>query len=240
MSTANVETADCMPISRFLLPRDVYLSFLDHGAVFLDLRRDKYIGLDADQLPRLKAILTGHSRAEPGATDLARELVTEGLLTLNVAQGRAPLPAAVERAHALLLNDSIEDDAPELRFHHVVNFAIAYVAATISLRLGVDRAVHRVRRRRQRNPLRRFDFARAQTLVRIFRQLRPLVLVAEDRCLFHSMMLIEFLARYRISSTWVFGVKLNPFMAHCWVQQENFVLNGRPEFVGSFTPIMVV
>jgi len=38
----------------------------------------------------------------------------------------------------------------------------------------------------------------------------------------------------------VFGVKLNPFSAHCWVQAGDIVLNDAIDHVTIHTPILVV
>jgi hypothetical protein len=38
----------------------------------------------------------------------------------------------------------------------------------------------------------------------------------------------------------VFGAKLNPFAAHCWVQLEDVVLNDRTDNVAVFTPVGVI
>jgi hypothetical protein len=36
------------------------------------------------------------------------------------------------------------------------------------------------------------------------------------------------------------GVKVNPWAAHSWVQSGEYVLDGTPEQVRFFTPILVV
>jgi hypothetical protein len=59
-------------------------------------------------------------------------------------------------------------------------------------------------------------------------------------CLFDSLALIHFLARFDVYPDWVFGVNADPFEAHCWVQAGNVVLNDTVARVSGFTPIMVV
>ena len=49
---------------------------------------------------------------------------------------------------------------------------------------------------------------------------------------------MEFLAIYRIYPMWVFGVKMGPFGAHCWVQDGAFVYNDTIAHTGSFQPVM--
>jgi hypothetical protein len=62
----------------------------------------------------------------------------------------------------------------------------------------------------------------------------------EYLCLFDSLALVEFLARYDVFPHWVFAVKMEPFGAHCWVQDGSVVLNDTVEYVREFTPIMVI
>jgi hypothetical protein len=76
-------------------------------------------------------------------------------------------------------------------------------------------------------------------LVAIFHHLRAYY-VRKYLCLFDSLALIEFLARYRHFPQWVFGVTAEPFNAHCWVQEQDCVLNDTVEYVRGFTPIMAI
>jgi hypothetical protein len=74
-------------------------------------------------------------------------------------------------------------------------------------------------------------------LVATFHRLRPLY-ARKYLCLYDSLALVEFLAHYHYFPHWVFGVKTEPFGAHCWVQEGNSVLNDTVEFVQGYTPIM--
>ncbi|MBB3860875.1 pimeloyl-ACP methyl ester carboxylesterase [Novosphingobium hassiacum] len=63
---------------------------------------------------------------------------------------------------------------------------------------------------------------------------------AADRCLSRSLALADQLARRGCRTHVVFGVKLAPFAAHCWVQADDLVLNETVEEVARYTPILVV
>ena len=84
------------------------------------------------------------------------------------------------------------------------------------------------------------DVDRARRLVEAFARYRVFLFSSRNECLFDSLALIEFLARYDIYPDWVFGVQTRPFAAHCWVQHGDIVFNDTVEYVGGFTPIMVV
>ena len=59
-------------------------------------------------------------------------------------------------------------------------------------------------------------------------------------CLLDSLALIAQLARRSIPSELVFGVKLDPFAAHCWVQSGELLLSDRLEEIERFTPVRLV
>ena len=83
------------------------------------------------------------------------------------------------------------------------------------------------------------DFERARSLVSVFDRLRWFY-PRSYLCLFDSLALIHFLARFRVFPDWVFGVIADPFEAHCWVQAGGVVLNDTVERVSRLTPIMYV
>ncbi|MFT4054927.1 MAG: lasso peptide biosynthesis B2 protein [Novosphingobium sp.] len=65
-------------------------------------------------------------------------------------------------------------------------------------------------------------------------------LLRRDTCLLRSLALHAMLARRKLPATLVFGVKLHPFEAHCWVQRGQTLVNDTVERVGLFVPIRAV
>lgn len=72
-----------------------------------------------------------------------------------------------------------------------------------------------------------------------FRRVRLYVPVGM-RCLVDSVALARFLRRRKRNVHVVFGVAVDPFSAHCWVQAGDIVLNDTLGNVTSHTPIRVV
>lgn len=64
-----------------------------------------------------------------------------------------------------------------------------------------------------------------------------MVVRTKDLCLAQSIAFQRMCNNYQLSPTLVIGVSLNPFSAHCWVQQGDCVLNDSLEHVRQFTPI---
>ena len=62
----------------------------------------------------------------------------------------------------------------------------------------------------------------------------------DELCLFDSLMLWRWLQHQRLGANWVFGVRLRPFLAHCWLEQDGIALNEELEHVCRFTPILAI
>lgn len=84
------------------------------------------------------------------------------------------------------------------------------------------------------------DVSTARLRVRAFDRLRPLRFRTRNMCLLDSLSLSEFLAGSGLFPNWVFGVRTEPFAAHCWLQQDGFVFNETPDIVARFTPVMAL
>ncbi len=72
-----------------------------------------------------------------------------------------------------------------------------------------------------------------------FAAARRFVLVPRN-CLTDSIALMLWLKGRGQGASLVFGVKLNPFGAHCWVQSDQLLLNDHVEHVERFTPVRAI
>lgn len=62
----------------------------------------------------------------------------------------------------------------------------------------------------------------------------------EPRCLTDSLALLAFLRSHEAGANLVFGARLDPFAAHCWLQSGTVLLNDRLDRVETFTPVCIV
>lgn len=69
---------------------------------------------------------------------------------------------------------------------------------------------------------------------------RRAIMPFAQRCLPQSLALFHFLLRRRLKATLVFGVRTQPFAAHCWMQSPGYILTGTADEARNFTPILVV
>lgn len=133
---------------------------------------------------------------------------------------------------------------PPFREHIGARHAALYIASVISAKTALRmRSLHGIVLRERRRTIapsaveRTFDPVRASLLCSAYSRLR-VIATGPGQCLFDSLALKLFLAKYGLFPQWVFGVRLNPFSAHCWLQHGETLVNDSLDFVGRFTPIM--
>ncbi|QNM83345.1 lasso peptide biosynthesis B2 protein [Sphingomonas sabuli] len=59
----------------------------------------------------------------------------------------------------------------------------------------------------------------------------------QGNCLADSLALLIFLQRHGATASLIFGAKLDPFAAHCWLQAGPTLLNDRLDRIEGFTPV---
>lgn len=240
--------------SSYLLPEHVHLCLSGHQIVLLDLASDEYLALDAVESLSLAEVVPGWPVPEkrtPGsvapancatAVAMARTLSDRGLLTSDLRRGKPAQPIDIALPTVSLVAEQ-SDTRPALHRRHVTSFVSAAAAAAYKLRwtpiARVVRSIERQRRARGGASV-KFDANTARSLVDVFYHLRPFFFTAHNACLFDSLALILFLARFGLFPEWVFAVQTAPFGAHCWVQHGDIVLNDSVEHVRRYTPIMAV
>jgi len=239
-------------MARYALADHVFVCLNGEHLVILDLKEDRYWALEAAQTAGLGALVDGwpvrasdgERSAEspsPETTAALEVLQGRGLLTEGVPPGKAATPVTATAPMRELVSESDTSAGP--RLGSWLKFFTASAFAKLALRTWpFERVIRRVKRRKEMlgpkaSPL---DAERARKLVEAFARYRVFLFSSKDECLYDSLALLEFLARYGIYADWVFGVQTRPFAAHCWVQHGDVVFNDMVEHVRGYTPIMVV
>ncbi|MFT4250953.1 MAG: lasso peptide biosynthesis B2 protein [Caulobacter sp.] len=62
----------------------------------------------------------------------------------------------------------------------------------------------------------------------------------DGACLMRSYMMLRYLRLCGHDAAWVIGVRTWPFVAHCWLQAGDTVLDDDPERLVAYSPILVV
>ncbi len=236
-----------MPTTSYYLSQDVHMCLADDQVVILDLMRDRYLSLDSDASIMLRPyldLLAGREglpedRDEPRLREVLAKLSADGLVCTS------PLPSMAVETHrpGRRAENAITPRPPSgqnLCAHYALHYIWSVVRARVALRTcSLHRIVvsERIKRSAQPGAPREFDADETARLCSIYCRLR---VIATDRgqCLFDTLALKLFLGNYGIFPDWIFGVRLNPFGAHCWLQHGNTVVNDSIDSVRPFTPIM--
>lgn len=233
--------------SPYSLSQHAFLCFTAGHYVFLDLRNDEYLCLARGHSATLKGILSGDQRmARRGIDESKTHTVVQVLLKKNLLveapkKGK-PLTSPyldTPRTTPLQISDSLQR---KILPRDVWRFLAACTAASRDLRWRpLEHTVLQVRNRNFSHTV-VAPAGDKQTIIDLyilFQALRPYY-PRRYLCIFDSLALLHFLAHYRVFPEWVFGVKLQPFGAHCWVQAGPIVVNDTIDNVRDYTPIMAI
>jgi hypothetical protein len=234
----------------YFLSNHAFLCTTGNQCIILDLKRDQYLFADVRQLSALGPHLDGWERSTqtlledaddptPDVISFADDLVTRGILTIERRYGKAARPLIFPKPVRALRTVAGSARWPMTRFPHF--WCAASCANSLLKRKSMEFIVGTVQRRKHAASVGSspFDFYRARALLAQFYALRPFF-PRKYLCLFDSLALLEFFSRFALYPTWVFAVIPEPFEAHCWLQQEDVVLNDSVEEVTKFTPIMAI
>lgn len=187
----------------------IHLTTIDETTIVLDLKRDKYLALHAEQF----------KLAMDGAQDLAAARLRVQLTADGVLIGEAGQTGAA--------------NAPR-RPVFPLSFAVSMLWAEYRLRRRrLDLAALALSRAQLQplKPRRAMLDALAE-----FRQWRPWY-PRKTVCLFDSLALARFLILSGHRIELVFGVRVNGFAAHCWVEAGGAIVNDEPHYCAAFQEI---
>lgn len=218
--------------------------------MFLDLRQDRYVSVPRTLMDTLAPQIVGwemppstHDDSRSWGADadgLAQELLAAGILSRF--QEWAPIAPGLPPPADSDFNSLVDIEAAETTPKPWTAAFAALITADYALRhTPLWRIVRRIS---LRAPI-EDGYSHAETkgiagtLSSGFRTIRPWY-PRDYLCLFDSLALTLFLLRRGIRARWIFGVREDPFAAHCWVQYENVVLNEYLDRTRLYTPIMAV
>jgi hypothetical protein len=201
--------------------------FIGERAVLLDLDIDRYFLIKAEAAKALRDLTAGTAEV-----DTYRRLPRPGGRPLLVEGGNGfdPVEAALPGASVL---ETEGREPAHLPLHQALR---AQLEASASLRiLGIKRSIAAWRRVRPVDVGRQFSSETAD-LACAFASRRGDVPIQRS-CVPDSLALIRLLWRKGLDADLYFGVRLDPFAAHCWVQAGDCLLSDPLANVLSFTPV---
>jgi hypothetical protein len=218
----------------------------------MDLERDKYLAVVPGHrlAPWVRgwpvdAILAADvpHDAGAGADALIAQMLAHGMLVTDPHVGKDAVPVAATRPQRSLVEFDL-DMRPQAGAAQLWRFGWSCLQAQLSLKLRPIQSIVEAMRARKAQlrarGLQPADPIRLRPLVTAFTRLRPLFYTLRAACLLDSLTLLHFLGAEDICPDWVFGVKTEPFDAHCWIQQGDILLNDVPDRVRQYSPILHV
>lgn len=221
------------------LRNDLRFCLIGDRTIFLDLTTERYFGLPA-ALDRAFHHLLGRAPLSADDERTLQPLVSRGLLVPGGSAAQPTEPACELRA-AVDLRASLPDRASP--FTIALAFQSEIITMLGSRRLSLRNIAKMLDRWRNRAPARkdpsRPDIETYLALAAAFER-TALLLRPADRCLITALAFLRACRSRDLFPSLVFGVRANPFAAHCWVQHQTLILNDELERVRIYTPILVL
>lgn len=219
----------------FDLRPGLHVCFVGSQAVFLDVDQDRYFCLRPEANAAFESLafrrpLTGDDLLASAA------LVSQGVVCPSQHEG--PGICAID-----IVVPATELPSPDRKTNMLSMFWTLGHHIAAGRRLGARPLKSILARARQLKAKAREESAQARQIAVetawAFQQVDRLA-SANGRCLQRSLAVMEALSERRCPATLVIGVRVNPFMAHSWVQAGGYVLTDSWANVRAYTPILAV
>ena len=217
------------------LGEEIHLAILGSEAVILDLKRDRYTGLNPRLTAAIIRALTSDDLIEDDPAIVA--LSKRGFIVDHVSSQdeRPTLPRHASNSiwpsirHGLGWN-------PPAQATETLN-ALGLVQASLHFR-HLFKTINWLRREKSAAHGKPNGRSSAEILDR-FHAVRPWF-PYRPICRLDATALCLLLWRHGYPADLVFGVRVRPFAAHCWVQHQDSVLFDTADMTATYTPIMAV
>lgn len=226
-----------MPAMPYRVREDLHFCRIGEQMVFLDLRKDRYFLLRGEIQRAFSAYVSGTTEvAIPRLLELGLLVESDGQTVRAKRSLTAPARSVFERAQ--------EPGRPHLRTILEVSHLTFLTRRSLATRSIQDVTNEHLLLRRtacSKPHTRKVSASEGKLLdsVSDFMQARRLLPI-DASCLLDSLVLHAFLLRRRLFSRVVFGVTIDPFSAHAWLQSGDLVLNDSVSHAGMHTPILVL
>jgi hypothetical protein len=231
-----------MDTARYSIPDHVYLYLDEACAVWLDVRKDEYIGQPREALRGLRGWIKDWPADPPDENPVADpagalvELEKRGLITSgDGAKGAIAVKISEPKFDFV-------DETENFRVgpRQILSALLAYRRAKRALS-SLEGAISRLRSLKQSaNPRPDVNVADLRSHMKAFMRLRRGIYDVKQNCLLDAMCAVEYLASLGFRSNFVIGVQIQPFTAHAWAQSGEYVLNDYAIRVGYYSPILVI
>tara|TARA_R110001606_G_scaffold99949_1_gene220151 strand:+ start:6288 stop:6986 length:699 start_codon:yes stop_codon:yes gene_type:complete len=228
----------------YLFCNGIHACAIGGDYVLLDTALDRYLCLSGSQAAWFSDIAAlPNGRLSGLASQFAERLCDKNILTRNNKLGQSiRLTSTCEATASIYDLDTGQRPAPSLT--RIATLLALRATSGLARRVRGQRlaatlaAAHHWKEKARANAS--GPDTHALGLARCFHALTPYCLSIHDACFLRSMLLLQFLAHYGVEADWIFGVRLAPFSAHCWVSRNGIILNEERDTCADFQTIMVI
>lgn len=207
----------------------------DGRPIFLDLIRNRYVCLKPTANSAFMKLI---EQRDLDCDDNAQlgNLVQLGILSSDMIAAPLARPFLTPASSSVDIDEISGFSGPAMRA------LLQRFAVSMSLRLrGLDQTIRALKIRKEEVRIQgELHHPDANRQVASAFNATHLLLSANDRCLSHAIALFQSLLAARQLPTLIFGVRMNPFTAHCWVQNREQIFCDSPANVRQFTPIFAI
>ena len=237
----------------YVVPSHIYTCATAAGVVVLNARSGKYSIVPVDRAQTLEGVVQGWPALRLGEATSGNPVALSSLLN-SLIHGGIVMPVtgphlrrcerpAISLARKAILDALAAKHRPKIHSRDVGTFALSVLYAAFALKFrSFETLLNTLRQRKEcRTRLAAGpSIEQIREYVRVFSWLRPFAYAESQACLFDSVALTDFLYRHGVLADLLIGVQIRPFVAHSWVQTQGFALNGLPEYLAAYTPILSV
>lgn len=221
----------------FALRQDVYYCIANRKVALLDLRSNALFCLPPAADAAFQRLVADNELPPHDAAGLS-SLLKRGLMVETEARGfTAPHPQAARPLH-----DLSRDDLPRARLTDLLGATVRQVQTIADLRLHpIHKILNDLGKRKHAAKLQVETFSDRSVMQSIAGMLASRrVIATQDKCLRWSLAMAQHMAHSHAYPELVFGVRMQPFAAHAWVQAGDIVLNDSADRAMQYTPLLVI
>ncbi|QUT05608.1 lasso peptide biosynthesis B2 protein [Sphingobium phenoxybenzoativorans] len=204
-------------------------------AIFLDLTRNHYLCLKPPLQAAFSKLVERKELNQEDHNQL-NNLLNVGILTQDIVASPLTPPFVIPAMSTVRASKVSSFSRP------VLKALLQRMSASASLRLhGLDQTVKALKRLKEEIRFQGEIYApEAEAQAASAFEATHLLFSANDRCLPQAIALFRSLLAARHLPLLIFGVRMNPFSAHCWVQSGERVFCDSAAYTRQFTPILII
>jgi hypothetical protein len=220
------------------LAADSFACWCGDQLVILCLSNDEYLTFSPAMSAGIAEAIADPSISPlPDIRDSLIALKARGVLVSDCRKGKLLEIVPSTKQNLRELPDLSFDEQTSINFIDLIRLVWAYCIARFLLALGIRYAVASVQNVRA-NSINWNDYNQLALIVTKFKRVQPFVMKQSENCLLRALTLQKFLVMYKIGVNWNFGIQLEPFRAHCWLQREDMLIDESIEGISALSIIM--